>query len=379
MKSIGIFILLSSLSTVFAIPFDNMPGSWFGFSTPALFEDQSRMAHPFVSRKHMRPHEKGEKGTVLDRIREDDRFSKFVQILEQDRGLTDDLERLDKKVTLFAPTNEAFEKTKEMFGETKKRRGLGDPKPSPEEIARYHICPEDITEDELYDGMLIESEYKPGDLEGERQRIKVSKLRGDWVLNMYVRVEESDMEAANGVVHVIDRVLIPPRRLESGMSLFPSIFSTFLWACNRAGLDQDLNQKGVTVFAPTNDAWENLGFQRLMYLFSDSGKETLKTVLQNLIGDELVYSDEMVEQKEVTIKTIGGESLCIKSESRKSKKGEDFEYRRRHGYHFGDAKHKGGEGKEKSPENYIMTVNGQSRIVATDGLGGECRLLGVPP
>ncbi|KAJ1564898.1 hypothetical protein HK096_005634, partial [Nowakowskiella sp. JEL0078] len=46
------------------------------------------------------------KGSILDVLRNDKRFRKVVQILEENRGLRDDLEKNDRKLTFFAPTDE---------------------------------------------------------------------------------------------------------------------------------------------------------------------------------------------------------------------------------------------------------------------------------
>ena len=46
-------------------------------------------------------------------LKKDKRFSKLVEVLEKNRGLRDDLDRKDAKVTFFAPTNDAMDKLKE--------------------------------------------------------------------------------------------------------------------------------------------------------------------------------------------------------------------------------------------------------------------------
>ncbi|KAJ3082450.1 hypothetical protein HK102_001696, partial [Quaeritorhiza haematococci] len=322
MKAIGLLVLLSSLSAVLSAPFEG-PIALFEWGSE-LLDSHPKVHHYAPIRKHAKA-----EGTILDKIRENKRLSKLVEVLEK-----------------------AFEKSEEIFREWKHKGGKK--KPSTEEFVRYHMTSDVLKSGDFYDGQLLESELKLKDLDGEKQRIKVSKLRGDYVLNMFSRVEECDIEAENGVMHVIDRVLHYPRRIESALAHLPNKFSTFAWGMYRTGLEKAFKEKGVTVFAPTNGAWENLGFNRLCYLFSDKGHKDLKKILENHIGTELLYSDEMIEEKEVTIKTMGGEGACIEAMSRSEKGGHGFMH------------HTGEKGSERSPSNYVITVNGQSQITVSE-------------
>jgi uncharacterized surface protein with fasciclin (FAS1) repeats len=68
-------------------------------------------------------------------------------------------------------------------------------------------------------------------------------------------VTGSDIEADNGVVHVIDRVLVPPtmdlvaRAVSMGLNHFVN-------SINRVGLDNALRGGKYTVFAPSDSAFE---------------------------------------------------------------------------------------------------------------------------
>ena len=67
-------------------------------------------------------------GTILDTLREDERFTMLVDALEKNRGLRDDLENQDKNVSLFAPTNEAFKKLQEYLGSKDRSQKVTLPK-----------------------------------------------------------------------------------------------------------------------------------------------------------------------------------------------------------------------------------------------------------
>ena len=144
-------------------------------------------------------------GSIMDSLRQDERFSKLVDLIESHRGLRDDLDK-NKKMTLFAPTNEAFHHLKEM-----KSQGndydMAD-------ILRYHMSSQEWSLDEMTADMTIKTDLKLKELDNEYQRIRVFKHGDCVVLNMYSRLSiKGDIEAKNGFVHAIDRVLLPPVNL----------------------------------------------------------------------------------------------------------------------------------------------------------------------
>ena len=82
--------------------FQNILGEPFLFQDPAKVLLQSERKH----HHHRRPL-KSEK-TIADCIREDDRFSKLAELLEEQSHLNDELDDPGNKLTFFAPTNEVI-------------------------------------------------------------------------------------------------------------------------------------------------------------------------------------------------------------------------------------------------------------------------------
>ncbi|WP_255411763.1 fasciclin domain-containing protein, partial [Aquimarina sp. Aq107] len=71
----------------------------------------------------------------------------------------------------------------------------------------------------------------------------------------------ADIQASNGVVHVIDGVLLPPADLQSIVEIAVATpeLSTLVGALQSANLVDTLNGEGpFTVFAPTNGAFAAL-------------------------------------------------------------------------------------------------------------------------
>jgi uncharacterized surface protein with fasciclin (FAS1) repeats len=99
--------------------------------------------------------------------------------------------------TVFAPTNAAFEK----LGD-EQVQSLLEPENRDQltKVLTYHVVPGTLTAADLSDGQKLET------VAGETLTVKVD---GDTVMIGDASVVQPDVEASNGVVHVIDGVLTP--------------------------------------------------------------------------------------------------------------------------------------------------------------------------
>jgi transforming growth factor-beta-induced protein len=88
-----------------------------------------------------------------------------------------------------------------------------------------------------------------------------------------VDIVKADVFASNGIIHVINEVLIPPETI-AGILIASSesdTFSTLVSLLRSAGLVDILNSAGpLTVFAPTNDAFDMVGEEMLKKLANNS-------------------------------------------------------------------------------------------------------------
>jgi transforming growth factor-beta-induced protein len=111
------------------------------------------------------------------------------------------------------------------------------------------------------------------------------------------RIVTSDLQAANGVVHTVDSVLLPPFVSTSLFGLantsvgrnFTILYQLFE-AIGAEVLLGAIGESGVTVFAPTDAAFEALGNETLANLTSDV--DTLTKILSNhvVVGVMPAYS-----------------------------------------------------------------------------------------
>jgi len=98
--------------------------------------------------------------------------------------------------TVFAPTNEAFEAlggTLNTLLEPANKKELA-------EVLTYHVVPGELTAAELSNGQMLDP------VQGDSLEVKVT---GEEVTVNGAAVVTPDVEASNGVVHVIDEVLTP--------------------------------------------------------------------------------------------------------------------------------------------------------------------------
>jgi len=102
--------------------------------------------------------------------------------------------------TVFAPTDEAFD----ALPDGALDELLADPQGELTKVLTYHVVPGEIMSAELTDGMTVET------LQGAELTVSVDD-DGNVKIDDAVLVT-GDVFAENGVIHVIDAVLLPPEK-----------------------------------------------------------------------------------------------------------------------------------------------------------------------
>ncbi|MBK1828462.1 fasciclin domain-containing protein [Haloferula rosea] len=176
-------------------------------------------------------------------------LSTFVQVLG-DAGLapTFDSTRGRPTFTVFAPNNRAFGNVpSEVLTSL-----LNDPTGALADVLRLHVVPGTLNANDLFDGQILTS------LAGDKLLVAIDPHVGVTVNG--APVVDPDFHAANGVLHVMGDVISPvPVTIADLVRSNPEL-STLGTALELAGLDglvADAHQD-LTVFAPTNDAFDRL-------------------------------------------------------------------------------------------------------------------------
>jgi transforming growth factor-beta-induced protein len=127
------------------------------------------------------------------------------------------------------------------------------------------------------------------------------------------RIIQTDVFASNGVIHVIDAVLLPEPVLDiPGTAAAAGVFSTLLAAVEAAGLLGTLQSAGpFTVLAPTDEAFAALPEGTVEALLADP--ETLADILlyHVIVGD--VRAAQVVTLSEATMANGGTVSIAVEN------------------------------------------------------------------
>jgi uncharacterized surface protein with fasciclin (FAS1) repeats/predicted lipoprotein with Yx(FWY)xxD motif len=210
--------------------------------------------------------------------------------------LADDLSG-DGPFTVFAPTDDAFGALPAGTLDDL----LADPTGDLAEILQYHVVSGKVMSGDLEDGMKVET------LLGDSIMIEITD--GNVFVNG-AQVIIPDLEAGNGVVHVIDAVLLPPvPETVVDIVVNSDVHETLETAVIAAELADDLSGDGpFTVFAPTDDAFGALPAGTLDDLLADPTGD-LAEILQYHVVSGKVMSGDLEDGMKV--ETLLGDSIMI--------------------------------------------------------------------
>jgi len=121
-------------------------------------------------------------------------------------------------------------------------------------------------------------------------------------------IVKTDVKASNGVIHVVDTVLLPKDIV--GVAMADDRFSTLVAALQAGDLVRTLQGEGpFTVFAPTNAAFEKLPAGTVETLLKPENQSKLVEVLTYHVVSGAVSSDQVVELD--AAETLQGESVTV--------------------------------------------------------------------
>ncbi|GAB5413888.1 MAG: hypothetical protein Cons2KO_14910 [Congregibacter sp.] len=204
-------------------------------------------------------------GTIVEVANEAGDFTTLIAALEA-TGLDDTLSDDDATFTVFAPTDAAFE----ALGQDTIDALLADTD-TLSDILLYHVISGQAVNAETAISLAGTTvEMANGDI------VALTIRDGDLFINES-RVTATDIEASNGIIHVIDAVLSPPA--DAGepagniveVALGAENLTTLVATLQATGLDAVLADETATftVFAPTDDAFAALGQDTIDALLAD--------------------------------------------------------------------------------------------------------------
>jgi len=174
----------------------------------------------------------------------------------------------DGPFTVFAPTDDAFA----AAGIDLTTFDTDEENATLSAILLYHVVSDSVAASDVVDGMSADT------LNGDALSFSVTD--GTVMVND-ATVTTADVMASNGIIHVIDKVLMPPADLVDipTVAQGTGIHTALVAAVVQAELLTTLQGEGpFTVFAPTDDAFTAAGID-LAALDTDEGKATLTDIL----------------------------------------------------------------------------------------------------
>ena len=201
--------------------------------------------------------------------------------------------------TVFAPTDAAFAKLPAGTVETLLKP---ENKAQLQAILKYHVVAGEKKAADVIKTSGVTT------LEGQRVDFTVD---GGKVMIDGAQIVKTDIQASNGVIHVIDHVILPASDNLVTTAANAKQFSTLLAAAKAAGLAETLANDGpFTVFAPTDDAFAALG-STVDELLKPENKDKLTSILKYHVVPGRVYSNDAVAAGKA--KTLEGQPVHIKA------------------------------------------------------------------
>ena len=241
--------------------------------------------------------------TIVDVAIEAGSFTTLVSAL-QTAGLVDAL-KAEGPFTVFAPSDEAFAKLPAGTLEGLSVEQLTS-------ILLYHVVPAKVM---AADAIALDGQSADTLLEGKQIAIAVKD--GKVMIND-ATVVTADVEASNGVIHIIDSVLLPPaeargghdgqddrRRGHRGRQLHHAGGR----ALQTAGLVDALKAEGpFTVFAPSDEAFAKLPAGTLEGL---SVEQLTSILLYHVVPAKVMAADAIALDGQSAGTLLEGQSIAI--------------------------------------------------------------------
>jgi len=204
----------------------------------------------------------------------------------------------DAPLTVFAPSDAAFAALPEgtvadlLKPENKERLRA---------LLSYHVVSGRVALADLV------AEGRATTLNG--QRIQVG-IEGGALRVSGATIQSADLACSNGLIHVVDAVLLPELETVVGVAARAKTFNTLLAAAKAAGLAPALAGKGPwTVFAPSDEAFAALPEGTVEHLLQPAQRETLVTLLKHHVVSGRVFAAQALSAGKA--KTLAGTTLSF--------------------------------------------------------------------
>lgn len=252
-----------------------------------------RFAAPMLLASAFAPHALAQTQNIVQTAVANGNFTTLVAAL-QATGLDNALSG-PGPFTVFAPTDAAFALLPAGTVQT-----LLQPQnlPTLSEILLYHVVSGSVPASQVVSQTFLST------LNGQRVDISVT---GSMVMIDGALLQTADVLCTNGIIHVIDRVLLPNTNNLLQTAAAAGGFNTLLAGIGLAQLTAPLSAPGpFTVFAPTDAAFLSVPLNRLLLPINNP---KLQTILKYHVVAGRIYADQLQNGQILT--TINGKQLTV--------------------------------------------------------------------
>ena len=186
--------------------------------------------------------------TIADIATANPEFSTLLEALTK-VNLVSAVAEGDAALTVFAPTNDAFAA---LLSDLNLSSLDEVPDETLKSILLYHVIGSKGVSDDLESGY-----YSTLSTYNDNYMSMYIKVDNGVSINKNTMVTTPDIMADNGVIHVVNKVILPPSVVN--IAIDNENFTTLVDAVVKAGLVDALSAEGpFTIFAPTNAAFNDL-------------------------------------------------------------------------------------------------------------------------
>ena len=255
--------------------------------------------------------------TIFQKISTDSRFQ-YLTVAVTRAGLVGTLSDKNAQLTLFAPTNQAFQDA----GFPTVESVATAPIETLKAILLYHVLGTEVKAHQI--PLAANTEVNTV----ASKPVYVTRTAAGKVFINGVSVIQKDWDAVNGVVHVISRVLIPAtgtivQTAQGNANLSYLVAAVLRASQGSVNVASVLSSAGpFTVFAPTNQAFKNAGFATIDAINAADPAVLTPILTYHVIGAR-IFSSDLTEGAEpvtvnggkVKISLAGGPKVKGKSNS----------------------------------------------------------------
>jgi uncharacterized surface protein with fasciclin (FAS1) repeats len=223
-------------------------------------------------------------------------------------GLDITLADLDTNYTVFAPSDAAFAKLPTGTLDNLTAAQLSD-------ILLYHVLPGNV----MSDGAITVAQSNNNIIDmANGEKAALSFADSQLFING-AKISTADVMADNGIIHVLDNVIMPPKDRATPTQTIVEIaladsenFSTLVTALTAANLVDTLadTTKTFTVFAPTNAAFDKIDSAVLSALLADTNALTT-VLLTHVIADSSLTALETYAANGKMLLTASGTPIPV--------------------------------------------------------------------